>query len=48
MEEPKEIISEILIIGAGIAGMQAALDIADKGFQVHLIERLKVKKKVQS
>jgi heterodisulfide reductase subunit A len=28
-----------LIIGAGIAGMQAALDIADAGFQVHLVER---------
>ncbi len=29
----------VLVIGAGIAGMQAALDIADKGFQVHLVER---------
>jgi heterodisulfide reductase subunit A len=28
-----------LIIGAGIAGMQAALDIADAGFQVYLVER---------
>jgi heterodisulfide reductase subunit A len=28
-----------LVIGAGIAGMQAALDIADKGFRVHLVER---------
>ena len=28
-----------LIIGAGIAGMQAALDIADAGFSVHLVER---------
>ncbi len=28
-----------LVIGAGIAGMQAALDIADAGFQVHLVER---------
>ncbi len=30
---------EALIIGAGIAGMQAALDIADKGFKVHLVEK---------
>jgi len=29
----------VLIIGAGIAGMQAALDIADKGFKVHLVEK---------
>ena len=28
-----------LVIGAGIAGMQAALDIADAGFRVHLVER---------
>ena len=28
-----------LIIGAGIAGIQAALDIADAGFQVYLVER---------
>ncbi len=38
-EKPKEIIPEALVIGAGIAGMQAALDIADKGFKVHLIEK---------
>jgi heterodisulfide reductase subunit A len=29
-----------LIIGAGIAGIQAALDIADAGFKVYLVERL--------
>jgi heterodisulfide reductase subunit A len=28
-----------LIIGAGIAGIQAALDIADAGFHVYLVER---------
>jgi heterodisulfide reductase subunit A len=28
-----------LIIGAGIAGMQAALDIAEAGFKVYLVER---------
>jgi len=33
------VIPEVLIIGAGIAGMQAALDVADKGFLVHLIEK---------
>ncbi len=31
--------SAALVIGAGIAGIQAALDIADAGFQVHLVER---------
>ncbi len=30
---------EVVVIGAGIAGIEAALDIADHGIQVHLIER---------
>ena len=38
-EHAKEVIPEVLVIGAGIAGMQAALDIADKGFKVHLVEK---------
>ncbi len=28
-----------LVIGAGIAGIQTALDIADAGFKVYLVER---------
>ena len=28
-----------LVIGAGIAGMQAAIDIADAGHEVYLVER---------
>ena len=31
--------SEVVVIGAGVAGIQAALDIADHGVRVHLIER---------
>ena len=38
-EELKDVIPKVLVIGAGIAGMQAALDIADKGFKVHLVEK---------
>ena len=38
-ESLREVIPEALVIGAGIAGMQAALDIADKGFKVHLVEK---------
>ena len=30
---------EVLIIGGGIAGMQAALDLGDMGLQVHLVEK---------
>jgi len=28
-----------LVVGAGIAGMQSALDLADSGFYVHLVEK---------
>jgi heterodisulfide reductase subunit A len=30
----------VMVIGAGIAGMQAALDLADSGYYVHLVEQL--------
>lgn len=30
----------VLVIGGGIAGLEAALDLADKGYQVHIVERL--------
>ena len=29
----------VLVVGGGIAGMQAALDMANSGFLVHLVER---------
>jgi len=29
----------VMVIGSGIAGMQAALDLADSGFFVHLVEK---------
>ena len=32
-------IGAALIVGGGITGMQAALDIADAGYYVYLIER---------
>jgi heterodisulfide reductase subunit A len=28
----------VLVVGGGIAGMQAALDLADSGFYVYLLE----------
>ncbi len=28
----------VLVVGAGIAGMQAALDLANSGYYVHLLE----------
>ena len=29
----------VLVIGGGIAGMQSALDLADKGIKIYLVER---------
>jgi heterodisulfide reductase subunit A-like polyferredoxin len=29
----------VLVLGGGIAGMQASLDLANSGFLVHLIEK---------
>lgn len=30
----------ILVVGGGIAGIQASLDLAEMGFYVHLVEKL--------
>ena len=29
----------VLVVGGGIAGMQASLDLADSGYYVYLVER---------
>ena len=31
-------IASVMVVGAGIAGMQASLDLADSGFYVHLVD----------
>lgn len=35
----KEKVGSVLVIGAGIAGMQASLDLAESGYKVHLVEK---------
>ena len=32
-------VGAVAVVGGGIAGMQASLDLADAGFRVHLIEK---------
>jgi len=34
-----EIKSSVLVVGGGIAGMQSALDLADSGYYVYLVEK---------
>ena len=34
-----EKVGEVMVAGAGIAGMQAALDLASAGYYVHLVDR---------
>ena len=38
LNQRKEKIGSIVIVGGGIAGVQTALDIANSGFKVHLVE----------
>jgi heterodisulfide reductase subunit A-like polyferredoxin len=33
------IVGSVLVAGGGIAGMQAALDLAESGYFVHLVEK---------
>ncbi len=39
MGTKKLIHGSVMVVGSGISGMQAALDLADSGFQVHLVEK---------
>jgi len=34
-----EVLQEVLVIGGGVAGIQASLDLADAGHHVHLVEK---------
>jgi len=38
-ERDTQVTSAALVIGGGIAGLQAALDVADAGYQVYLVEK---------
>ncbi len=36
---PGEVNGSVLVVGGGIAGMQSALDLADSGYYVYLLEK---------
>jgi heterodisulfide reductase subunit A len=36
---PKKKLGAVMVVGGGISGMQAALDAANSGFNVHLVEK---------
>ncbi len=35
----KKPVGAVMVVGGGIAGMQSALDLADSGYLVHLVEK---------
>lgn len=38
-EMPEKVVGSVMVVGGGIAGMQAAIDLADSGYAVHLVEK---------
>jgi heterodisulfide reductase subunit A len=38
-KQSKRLSGSVMIVGGGIAGMQSALDLANSGYYVHLLER---------
>ena len=38
-KDKKNISGTVMVVGGGIAGMQAALDLADSGYLVKLVEK---------
>jgi heterodisulfide reductase subunit A len=39
MAAQQQLTGAVMVIGGGIAGMQAALDLANSGYYVYLVER---------
>ena len=38
-EGPSKVLGSVMVVGGGIAGIQAALDLAESGYYVHLVEK---------
>jgi len=37
--EEKNLVGAVMVVGGGIAGMQSALDLANSGYYVYLVEK---------
>jgi heterodisulfide reductase subunit A-like polyferredoxin len=37
--QDQEVVGSVLLVGGGIAGIQASLDLANSGYYVHLVEK---------
>lgn len=37
--EKKDLVGSVMVVGGGIAGMQSALDLANSGYYVYLLEK---------
>ena len=35
----KKVLGSVMVVGGGIAGIQASLDLANSGYYVHLVEK---------
>jgi heterodisulfide reductase subunit A len=38
-EGENSVVGAVLVVGGGISGIQSALDLADSGFKVYLVEK---------
>ena len=38
-KKPNDILGSVLVAGGGLAGLQSALDLADTGYYVYLVEK---------
>ena len=36
---PESVVGSVMVVGGGIAGMQSALDLANAGYYVYLVEK---------
>jgi len=38
-DQKNDLVGSVMVVGGGIAGMQSALDLANSGYYVHLVEK---------